>query len=56
MEILANTFDCQIGCYPFTYLDLPLGLIKPMVGDLLPLVQRIERRLISTTIFSHSGR
>jgi hypothetical protein len=31
MEILANTFDCQIGSYPFTYLGLPMGLSKPKV-------------------------
>jgi hypothetical protein len=57
MEILANTFDCQIGSYPFTYLGLPLGPNKPKVDDLLPLVQRIERRLISTSKFlNQAGR
>jgi hypothetical protein len=57
MEILANTFDYQIGSYPFTYLGLPLGPNKPKVDDLLPLVQRIERRLVSTSKFlNQAGR
>jgi hypothetical protein len=47
MKILAHTFGCQIGSYPFTYLGLPLGPNKPNVDDMLPLVQRIERRLVS---------
>jgi hypothetical protein len=51
MEILANTFDCQIGSYPFTYLSLPMGPSKPKVDDFLPLIQRIEKRLLSTSIF-----
>jgi hypothetical protein len=51
MEILAQTFGCKIGSYPFTYLGLPLGLDKPNVEDMLPLVQRINRRLVSTSNF-----
>jgi hypothetical protein len=51
MEALAQTFGRQIGSYPFTYLGLPLGPNKSYVDDLLPLVQRIERRLVSTSNF-----
>jgi hypothetical protein len=51
MKILANTFGCQIGCFPFTYLGLPMELTKPKVEDLLSLIQRIERRIISTSHF-----
>jgi hypothetical protein len=51
MEILSETFGCQIGSYSFTYLGLPLGPNKPQVGDMLPLVQRIQRRLVSTSNF-----
>jgi hypothetical protein len=51
MKILASTFDCQIGSYPFTYLGLPMGLSKPKLEDFLPLVQRIEKRLLSTSTF-----
>jgi hypothetical protein len=56
MEILAQTFDCQIGTYPFTYLRLPLGPNKPVVDDMLLLVQRIERRLVSTSSFLNQAR
>jgi hypothetical protein len=37
MKILTNTFGCQIGCFPFTYLGLPMELTKPKVEDLLSL-------------------
>jgi hypothetical protein len=57
MEILAQNFDCQLGSYPFTYLGLPMGLAKPKVENFLPLVQRIERRLSSTSNFlTQAGR
>jgi hypothetical protein len=36
---------------PFTYLGLPVGTTKPSIQDFLPLVQRVERRLISTAAF-----
>jgi hypothetical protein len=38
MKILANTFGWQIGCFPFTYPGLPMGLTKPKVEGLLSLV------------------
>jgi hypothetical protein len=38
MEILVETFGCQIGNYPFTYPGLPLGPNKPQVENMLPLV------------------
>jgi hypothetical protein len=28
MEILANTFQCQVGTLPFTYLGMPMGLLN----------------------------
>ena len=57
MEILANTFHCKIGSMPFTYLGLPLGLQRPTLGPFLPLIQKIEKRLASTSIFlSQAGR
>lgn len=46
MEILAATFNCQIGTMPFTYLGLPLGLAKSTASDFFPIVQRIECRLL----------
>jgi hypothetical protein len=38
MEILANTYESQIGSYLFTYLGLSLGPNKPNLDDMLPLV------------------
>jgi hypothetical protein len=52
MEILANTFQCQIGTL---YLRLPMGLKKPNLEAFLPLIQKMERRLISTSLFFVSG-
>jgi hypothetical protein len=51
MEILAQTVGCQIGTYPITYLGLPMGPNKSKVEDFFPLVQRIERRHVSTSKF-----
>jgi hypothetical protein len=57
LAILANTFPCKVGAMPFTYLGLPLGLKKPNLGAFLPLIQKIERRLVSTSVFlSHASR
>jgi hypothetical protein len=57
MAVLANTFHCKVGSLPFTYLGLPLGLRKPNLEAFLPLIQKIERRLASTSIFlSQAGR
>ena len=35
----------------FPYLRLPLGTTKPSVSDCLPIVQRIERRLLGCSQF-----
>jgi hypothetical protein len=52
---LAATFQCQTSSLPFTYLGLPLSDSKPTIQECLPLVHRVERRLISTTIFLTQG-
>jgi hypothetical protein len=57
LDFLARTFGCSKGSLPFTYLGLPLGLTKPLVQDFLPLVNKCERRLASTSMFlSQAGR
>jgi hypothetical protein len=54
---LSSTFDCQEGSMPFTYLGLPLGSTKPRIEDFLPLVRKMERKLISTSaLLSQAGR
>jgi hypothetical protein len=40
---------------PFTYLGLALEPSKPSVQDCFPLVQRIERTLINTSILTSQG-
>jgi hypothetical protein len=45
--IMAQSFGCSIGQMPFTYLGLPLGTTKPTVMDLMPIVDRIERKNVS---------
>jgi hypothetical protein len=42
---------------PFTYLGLPLDTTKPIIQEYLPLLSRIERRLMGISPFtSYSGR
>lgn len=54
---LANTFGCQAGSLPFTYLGLPLGATRPTMNEFSPLINRIERRLSGINKFlSYSGR
>jgi len=42
---------------PFTYLGLPLGTTRPTIAELMPLVDKVERRLSSTAIWlTYGGR
>ena len=45
----AGVFDCSIGQMPFTYLGLPLGTTRTKIQDLMPLVDRVERRLSASS-------
>jgi hypothetical protein len=57
LQNLATVFECQQGSMPFTNLGLPLGTTKPKIEDFLPLVQRVEKRLTSTSAFlSQAGK
>jgi hypothetical protein len=54
---LASSFGCSVGKLPFTYLGLPLGITKPTIQDLSPLVGLVERRLNAIAHFlSYGGR
>jgi hypothetical protein len=54
---MAGLFGCNIASMPFPYLGLLLGTTKPSVEDLMPLVDRIERRVSATFLMmSYSGR
>ncbi|WVZ51719.1 hypothetical protein U9M48_002834, partial [Paspalum notatum var. saurae] len=39
IDTLAQTFGCSKGVFPFTYLDLPLGLTRPKIEDFQPLIK-----------------
>jgi hypothetical protein len=57
LTFLANTFGCDIGTMPFTYLGLPMGTTKPRIDDLTPIMDRVERRLSAcSTWLSYTGR
>jgi hypothetical protein len=49
LQHLASTFQCQARAFPFTYLGLPLCSNNPTIQDCMPLVHRVERRLVSTS-------
>jgi hypothetical protein len=55
LKHLASTFQCKQGELPFTYLGLPLSMNKPSMQDCLPLVGRVERRLVSTSMLLRRG-
>jgi hypothetical protein len=57
LQFLADTFGCTMGTLPFTYLGLPLGVTKPTIQDLSPLVGLVERRLNPSARFlGYGGR
>jgi hypothetical protein len=57
LQFLADTFGCTMGTLPFTYLGLPLGVTKPTIQDLSPLVGLVERRLNASACFlGYGGR
>jgi len=53
---LARTFGCSTGSLPFTYLGLPLGLTKQKTEEFLPIVNRCERILVSTSLYLSQAR
>jgi hypothetical protein len=56
VNILAGTLGCLVESMPFTYLGLPLGTTKPTVQDFLPVLSRIEKRIMGIASFtSYSG-
>ena len=51
MQVLADTFNYKIGTMPFPSLGLSLGITKPSVAHCLPIVRRIERKLLGCSQF-----
>jgi hypothetical protein len=55
--VIADSLGCKVASMPFTYLGLPLGTTRPSVQDLMPLVDRIERRVSATfVLMPYSGK
>lgn len=52
---LASLFGCQVGTLPFTYLGLPVGTTRPKIQGLVPVVDRMERRLTATSCLLSQG-
>ena len=54
---LAEIFGCEVVKMSFTYLGLPMGTTKPTMTGLSPLVDRIERKVTSSSILlSYAGK
>lgn len=49
MDSLAEILGCQKESPPFTYLGLPLGNTKPKIQEFLPLIHKMDMRLMSTS-------
>src|SRR4051812_39282313 len=52
---LASLLGCTFGTLPFTYLGLPMGTMRPTIADLMPLVDRLERRLSASSCLLNQG-
>jgi hypothetical protein len=52
VSILAGTLGCLVEAMPFTYLELPHGTTKAIVQDFLPVLYRIEKRIMGIASFT----
>jgi hypothetical protein len=52
VDILAGTLGCLVQNMALTYLGLPLATTKPVIQEYLPLLSRIERRLMGISPFT----
>lgn len=55
MHILASSLGCIIGSPPFTYLSLPLSLLKPKLEDFGLVIKIIDKRLAGCSTFLSYG-
>jgi hypothetical protein len=53
LQHLPATFHCQASALPFTYLGL--GTHQPTTQDCLPMVHRVEKGLVGTSIWLTQG-
>lgn len=52
---VASLLGCDVGSMPFTYLGLPTRTSRPTIYDLLPLVDRVKRRLSASSCLLNQG-
>jgi hypothetical protein len=56
-ELMVGVFGCKVQEMPFTYLDLPIGTTRPRVEHYDPIMNRMERQLISiSSLLTYAGR
>lgn len=55
MQHLSSLLGCHIGSLPLSYLGLPLSIHKPKTEDFLPLLKRIETRLMGCSTLLSFG-
>ena len=55
VQSLAQIWKCKVGTMPFTYIGLPMGTTRPTVTDLMPIVERAERKLSSALCMMNQG-
>jgi hypothetical protein len=54
---MAALLECNIAAMSFTYLCLPLGTTKPSVQEMVPLIDKLERRVFASFLMMpYSGR
>jgi hypothetical protein len=51
LQLLLSDLNCHEGIFTFTYIGLPLGLSKPRMEHMLPLVTKVERKLLVCSEF-----
>jgi hypothetical protein len=56
-SLSQGKINCQVGAMPFTYLGLPLGTTRPSVDEYMPLLNRIEKRMMGIiSVLTYVGR
>lgn len=54
---LAEAIGCRIESMPFTYLGLPVGTTGPAIQEYMPMMNRIEKRLVGiNSLLTYAGR
>ena len=55
MQQLSTLLGCNIGTLPHKYLVLPLCTAKPRIEDFVPMLKRIENRLLGCSTLLSTG-